>query len=255
MGVIFINPYRFGFNPLSLSPALWLDASDTSTITASAGAVSQWNDKSGNGRNMSQATSAAQPITGSATQNGLNVLSFDGSDHMTHDAGSDAITLSTLTFAIVAYDNNSTQTVSTYRRVFSSRRSATGAADFQSPNFVVNKNNTTRDLAAAGNGSYSSSLTYLNQTTFLIVGKLNSSGTSVALNGGSFSTTSVNASIGTQRYLRVGAGCISTSNPPGVNGNEVWNGRVMEILLFPSDLDVDSVSNLRTYLNAKWAVY
>ena len=28
---------------------LWLDASDTSTITQSEGSVSQWDDKSGNG--------------------------------------------------------------------------------------------------------------------------------------------------------------------------------------------------------------
>lgn len=68
------------FTPLSLSPALWLDASDISTITSSNGAVSQWNDKSSNGRNVSQGTSTAQPTTGVNTQNGLNVITFDGSD-------------------------------------------------------------------------------------------------------------------------------------------------------------------------------
>ena len=68
------------FNPLSLIPALWLDASDITTITESGGSVSQWNDKSGNGYQAVQATGAAQPTTGSTTQNGLNVLSFDGND-------------------------------------------------------------------------------------------------------------------------------------------------------------------------------
>lgn len=68
------------FTPLSLQPAIWFDAADTSTITASSGAVSQWNDKSGNGRHVSQATSAAQPTTGTNTQNGLNVITFDGGD-------------------------------------------------------------------------------------------------------------------------------------------------------------------------------
>lgn len=61
-----------------LRPFLWLDASDTSTITASSGAVSQWNDKSGNGRHFTQSTGTAQPTTGTTTQNNLNVLVFDG---------------------------------------------------------------------------------------------------------------------------------------------------------------------------------
>lgn len=64
------------FNPLSLSPALWLDAADTSTITASSGDVSQWNDKSGNGYNFTQSTAANQPKTGTATKNGYNVIDF-----------------------------------------------------------------------------------------------------------------------------------------------------------------------------------
>jgi hypothetical protein len=66
------------FTPLSLSPAVWYDASDTTTITASLGAVSQWDDKSGNGRHLTQATGISQPTTGSVTRNNLNVISFDG---------------------------------------------------------------------------------------------------------------------------------------------------------------------------------
>jgi len=78
-----------GFSPLDLSPALWLDAADTSTITASSGSVSQWDDKSGNGRNVTQATGSAQPTTGSTTQNGLNTLSFDGNDWLRAATASD----------------------------------------------------------------------------------------------------------------------------------------------------------------------
>jgi hypothetical protein len=74
--------------PASFFPAsiagltLWLDASDTGTITASGGAVSQWRDKSGNGNHATQGTEARQFTTGSATINGLNVLSGDGDDTM-----------------------------------------------------------------------------------------------------------------------------------------------------------------------------
>ena len=68
-----------GFNPLDLNPALWLDAADTTTITASGSPlrVSQWNDKSGNGRNVTQGTGGSQPATGTQTLNGLNVIDFE----------------------------------------------------------------------------------------------------------------------------------------------------------------------------------
>jgi len=68
------------FSPLDLTPQLWLDADDASTITASSGNVSQWNDKSGNAYHVSQSTGTAQPKTGTVTRNGRNVLDFDGTD-------------------------------------------------------------------------------------------------------------------------------------------------------------------------------
>src|SRR5207253_147257 len=58
----------------------WYDPSDLASITSSGGAVSQLNDKSGNARHLTQATGSLQPITGTRTQNGLNVIDFDGVD-------------------------------------------------------------------------------------------------------------------------------------------------------------------------------
>ena len=72
-----------GFSPLDLSPTLWLDASDATTITedpVGSGSVSQWDDKSGNGYNLTQGTGSAQPKTGTATINSLNVIEYDGAD-------------------------------------------------------------------------------------------------------------------------------------------------------------------------------
>jgi hypothetical protein len=51
-----------GFNPLQIATCtFWIDAADLTTITQSAGAVSQWNDKSGNANNLTQSTAASQP--------------------------------------------------------------------------------------------------------------------------------------------------------------------------------------------------
>lgn len=57
--------------------ALWLDASDTATITHVANAVSQWDDKSGNGDHATQGTGSLQPTTNASSQNGLNVIDFN----------------------------------------------------------------------------------------------------------------------------------------------------------------------------------
>lgn len=72
-----VNPQLW--SPIQLSPALWLDAADSSTITIATG-VSQWNDKSGNGRNVSQSTPAAQPAYTANALNGLPVVAFDASN-------------------------------------------------------------------------------------------------------------------------------------------------------------------------------
>jgi hypothetical protein len=67
------------YSPTDISElALWLDAADTSTIHQTSGSVSQWDDKSGHSNHVSQATAARQPTTGANTQNGKNVLDFDG---------------------------------------------------------------------------------------------------------------------------------------------------------------------------------
>jgi hypothetical protein len=81
--MLLINSYRFAaqlWTPAAITTALWLDAADASTITTVSGAVSQWNDKSGNGLNATQGTSGLRPIVATASQNFLNGISFDGVD-------------------------------------------------------------------------------------------------------------------------------------------------------------------------------
>ena len=71
------------------STACWLDASDTATITLVSGTnVSEWRDKSGNGRDATQATSANQPTYISSGMNSLGLVDWDGSnDAMTISGG------------------------------------------------------------------------------------------------------------------------------------------------------------------------
>jgi hypothetical protein len=71
-------PSALRWSPAEISTALWLDAADASTVTLVSGAVSQWNDKSGNGRHVAQATPTARPQIQSNELNGGAVIRFDG---------------------------------------------------------------------------------------------------------------------------------------------------------------------------------
>ena len=72
----YIRASAVAWTPTSLgsSLSLWLDAGDASTITSSAGLVSEWRDKSGNSRHATQGTTNSRPST-----NGSG-LTFDSSN-------------------------------------------------------------------------------------------------------------------------------------------------------------------------------
>lgn len=90
------------WSPASLSGLFgWWDASNAGSITAAGGAVSQWNDLSGNGNHFVQGTGSKQPTTGSSTMNGLNALAFDGGDLMRVSSLSSTLWADYITWAVV----------------------------------------------------------------------------------------------------------------------------------------------------------
>lgn len=80
------------FDPLTLSPAAWFKSdagvySDAGVTPAVDGAtVQQWNDQSGNGRHLSQATAGARPVYRSKDRNGLPTIKLDGSANFMQSA-------------------------------------------------------------------------------------------------------------------------------------------------------------------------
>jgi hypothetical protein len=77
--ITLINPFMV-FSPRKLSPRVWIDFADTSTVTVSSGAVSSVNDKSSNGINFSQGIANNRPLYTSNVQNGLHAAYFDGTN-------------------------------------------------------------------------------------------------------------------------------------------------------------------------------
>ena len=80
MSWLITGSQKVNWDPSRITTALWLDAADASKITAPVGVVEQWNDKSGNGRNATQATAGNRPATGTASLNGRNVIRYDATD-------------------------------------------------------------------------------------------------------------------------------------------------------------------------------
>ena len=81
------------FNPLVYSPALWLDASDQSTlfqdrtgasastpVASNADPAGTWKDKSGNARHVTAGSDSTRPTYTTNKQNGLPMLVSDGVD-------------------------------------------------------------------------------------------------------------------------------------------------------------------------------
>lgn len=65
---------------LGTSLAVWYDAEDTASITLNGSNVSQWADKSGNGKNAIQSTASNQPEYLATGLNGKPTLNFDATD-------------------------------------------------------------------------------------------------------------------------------------------------------------------------------
>jgi hypothetical protein len=96
------------WTPAQISTSIWFDASDASTIILNESTVSQWNDKSGAARNMSQSTAASQPTYSlTSTINGLPVVSLDGvNDWMSGATGLAGSNFSV--FGVLRYKNATT---------------------------------------------------------------------------------------------------------------------------------------------------
>jgi len=71
------------WTPAQISTALWLDGADASTVLLNGSNVSQWNDKSGNNRNVGQNTAVNRPIYTTNAINGKNVLTWPSSTNST----------------------------------------------------------------------------------------------------------------------------------------------------------------------------
>lgn len=205
----------------------WFDASDASTFTYSSGTVvSQWNDKSGNNKHLTQGTVANQP-TRSGTINSLASVVFDGNDGMSNASSSFVASRTTSCFVVAKLTNTAAQ-----KSLFSSE-------------------------AGQGNQFRTNSGTL--ETLKATVAVLYSGGTPT------LNTASVIAQIltGTTVRHRIDAVEVSGSNSTtfaattsfqlGNRGTgEGWVGDIAELLFYDTTLSAGNITAVEAYLKAKW---
>jgi hypothetical protein len=226
------------FNPLSLAPAFWLDASDSSrlfdattggSLPANGVGVARWEDKSGNGRHVTQATSGFRPLRRVAIQNGLDVVRFDSSDDLLDSA---AFTVAQ-PFTVFA--------------VFQAA-AATGVKQVVTRVDPLNLSVPVVHRAAASNTSGTNMGTGFFPLTVdtgwqIFQTATNGANTQIRRNGGAAAT----GNAGTTSILQVRIG-----NTTG--GADGLNGDIGEILIIPGILDDTTRIRCEQYFSTKWNI-
>lgn len=236
----------------------WYDAADTSTITASGGDVSQWNDKSANAFHFSQATGAAQPKTGTRTINSKNTLDFDGSSDFM------SIASSTSYFNFIHSSTGATiffvgeiDTISTYGTILTNNN---GGAAVPGVFYAAEQSSSKIEhYTSAGGGINVSGITegsITNGSPFYTTAKFDGGNATLSnrikqsMNGGAFVGT--NTLSGT-----------ATSNDAGQNlhlgrrstsADLYYNGKIGELIIYSGILSNGDITSNQAYLAAKWGI-
>jgi len=246
--------------PSTLEPVagykVWLDASDTATITESGNAVSAWTDKSVNAYVFQQTTATSKPTTNTRTINSLNVIDFDGTnDELVGTAATSTwnffhnATGGTIFFACIADSvPDGASTLATtggasandpgfYNYITTAPKHSTFIGS--SSGFVV-RNTTTTNLSFGTAVVLALKTDPSNGTEVDRAKMFRNNNTNIASYiGGTASFTTDNA----LQSLRFGG--------PGFN---YFDGAFGEILVYDSQLSSANIDANMTYLKTKWGI-
>lgn len=222
------------FTPAEISDlGAWYDASDTASITESAGAVSQWNDKSGNGNHATQGTAANKPTTGTRTVNSLNVLDFDGSaDFLAIPSGIHNISAGPNTVMVVMAKDS----------VALGARSVIGGNGV----FSIGTNLASNQTTHRNHASTILTLTITPNTSPTIIGQVRSGTSLTGFAYGARSTGGTSAQDITTTAATIGASSTGASN--------YHDGIFAEIIMYRKALSTTEQNLVGNYLESKWGV-
>lgn len=235
---------NLNFNPTSISGcALWLDASDASTLLISAGNVLQWNDKSGNGRNTSTVFGSPQ-LRFSGGFGSLPSVYFGSS---TAFSGPLSYTGNTLTTFIVGRINSS----NVGQRFLSLGQ--VGRFDFGTSTDIVplTVGNLTTEFGwyrNVGSGTGSAFVTTVYNAPFLYSLNVNGSTGVIVYNGSTTSSGTTSGNFGYSTYA-LAAGINTTAVTP--SSGDVF---IAEVLVYNASFTQTQRQQVEGYLAWKWGL-
>jgi hypothetical protein len=226
-----------GFVPSSFLPsvysnlALWLDAADATTIQYSSGAnISNWRDKSGNGRNAIQAISIQQPIY---TNKGVNFIRANNTNLVTTYTAQPIIEY---LFIVINYTNPGGNAENIIR-----------GNGVQSRQIFLNSS-TNCILGVESLTSYTSATLSQNQIILLeTIYNSNTSNAQINVNGSIIATA--NTGIVGSNPFNTGAG----NTTIGYNTNSM-DSTVYEVIVYSNVLTSQQRQNVEGYLAWKWGL-
>lgn len=223
--------------------SLWLDADDATTFSFGSGTrVSEWRDKTGNGRHFTQATSAVQPDR-SGTQNGKSAVIFNvsGTIYTLINAGYDWSASAFTVFAVADFNAGNFSAILGRSQV-GSLVLGTNAA---SANFAISR---------IGQASSASNLTPTGTNADVVAYK------SAGISGGNVTVDVYkNGTAGSASLTlgSLGAGTRAQIGSSGADGalTDAFgsNGYICEVIVYPSQLNDTDRNAVESYLKTKWA--
>ncbi len=218
----------------------WFDFADQATITSSANNVSSVRDKAGTIYSLSQGTTANQPRTGTRSQNGLNVLDFDGSNDFMQFNLNTAVSQPFTIFVVGQYDTSAAQQALIGRQTAAISgqwvmRKESGGVTFNSFLFTPAGSSST---ARTGNLNPNIHCAYYQDG-----GSLNYSINNQSFGAGTARSGYDNA---VATALVIGADNNSLSSP--------LDGWIGEVIIYGRVLTSDEILFINRYLSRKWGV-
>jgi hypothetical protein len=230
------------FDPLDLSPALWLKAdaglyqtSGGSAATADGDPVGEWQDQSGNGRHFSQSTEANRPTLKLNIQNGLPVVRLDGSND------------SLISSAFQTFPSKR----GTLYAVYKNTDSAYGVILATFPAAVTDWEWLGAKAASKYkwyDGAASHLAAVFDLAGWMLHGVIRDGDTSLTsyVNGALADTFTITNNQPSSGAVSLGA---------ATDGTETLAGDLGEILIFDTALSAQEQADLEGYLNTRWGVF
>ena len=230
-------PAGVAFSPAYLSPvlALWLDASDTSTITSSSGNVTQWNDKSGLVNNFTQSNTTYSPVVASSALNGRSVMNLTSGKYMTNTT--------------CPMGTNYTAFAVGYTSVNGWGRLLNGSS-VDAYFFLGTGNGVTQYATFVGNGAgWNDTAANLPTTSVAsaCIMEMTNDGTSTGLIPYVNATAQTAKNGSTASFMGFILGCSNGFNQP-------WGGYIAEVLIYKSVLSTTDRQTVEGYLASKWGL-